>query len=101
MIAHLQTKLTIHTVQALERFLESVGKFEEVRECYHTTGGFDFILKVATTGMMGYNIFLTKKLGWLENIGTVNSSLVINQFKRETAIPLLPGFLKLPFFNFD
>jgi Lrp/AsnC family leucine-responsive transcriptional regulator len=88
MVTYLQIKLTIHTVHALESFRESVGKFEEVRECYHTTGGFDFMLKVVTSGMMGYNIFLTKKLGFLDNILTVNSSLVINEFKRETAIPL-------------
>jgi Lrp/AsnC family transcriptional regulator, leucine-responsive regulatory protein len=88
MICYLQVQLTDHSVHTFKLFQQEVSKFQEVLECYHTTGGFDFMLKVVARNMNAYNDFLINKFGHLENIGTVSSSLVITQVKRETALPV-------------
>jgi Lrp/AsnC family leucine-responsive transcriptional regulator len=88
MISYLQVQLTNHSVNAFRLFQQEVSKLDEVLECYHTTGGFDFMLKVVARNMIAYNDFLINKFGRLDNIGTLNSSLVITQAKRETALPV-------------
>jgi len=88
MICYLQVQLTNHSVNTFKLFQQEINKLDEVLECYHTTGGFDFMLKVVARNMIAYNDFLTNKLGRLDNIGTLNSSLVITQAKRETALPI-------------
>ena len=88
MISYLQVQLTNHSVNAFRLFQQEVSKLDEVLECYHTTGGFDFMLKVVAKNMIAYNDFLINKFGRLDNIGTLNSSLVITQAKRETALPV-------------
>jgi len=88
MMAYVQVQLNNHSVDALQSFQEGVAVFPEVLECCHTTGGFDFILKIITQNMQTYKHFLWHKLGKLENVGSVNSSVVIGQSKSETALPV-------------
>ena len=88
MTAYLQVQIKEHSKDALVSFQEEINNFDEVMECYHTTGAFDFILKVVTPNMNKYNDFLLQKLGSLPNIGTLQSSVVISNGKHETAFPL-------------
>lgn len=88
MMAYIQVQLNSHSIEALRSFQEGVAEFPEVLECSHTTGGYDFILKIITHNMQTYNHFLWHKLGMLKNVGAVNSSVVISQTKNETAVPV-------------
>jgi len=88
MTAYLQVQIKEHSKDALLSFQRDVHAFSEVMECYHTTGGFDFMLKVVTPNMNKYNDFLLQKLGSLPNIGTLQSSVVISHVKHETAFSL-------------
>lgn len=57
-------------------------------ECYHLTGHFDFMLKVAMPDMVSYNNFLRDNIGALAYVGNIQSFLVLNQSKAETAYAL-------------
>ncbi|WP_316738403.1 Lrp/AsnC family transcriptional regulator [Pedobacter aquatilis] len=88
LMAFIQVQLKDHSVNSLSEFQQGVCDFEEVMECSHTTGGYDFLLKIVTHNMQTYNHFLWHKLGTLQNVGAVNSSVVIAQAKNETAVPV-------------
>jgi Lrp/AsnC family leucine-responsive transcriptional regulator len=72
----------------LRSFLKEGNKFPEVMDCYHLTGTFDFLLKIAIRDMTGYNVFLMNKLSALPNIGVVQSFFVLSEGKAETAYEL-------------
>jgi Lrp/AsnC family leucine-responsive transcriptional regulator len=60
---------------------------EEVVECYHVSGDYDYILKVLVADMPAYREFMVSKLTALNAIGSTRSSFVIGQIKYTTAIP--------------
>ena len=63
-------------------------KFDEVLECYHLAGSFDFLLKILVRNMDDYGDFVNKKLAKLDNIGVVNSHMVLKKIKQTRVIPL-------------
>ncbi|MBK7182207.1 MAG: Lrp/AsnC family transcriptional regulator [Bacteroidetes bacterium] len=80
--------LQLHSKPLLKRFEQTVVKFDEVMECYHTAGTFDYLLKVVATDMNNYQDFITNKLAALENISHVQSSFVMTEVKYKTEIRL-------------
>lgn len=87
-IAFSHVKLTVHSAEALSNFQDQVIEFPEVLECYHTTGEFDFLVKIAVSAMPEYNKFIMHKLAKLENVGALNSTFVVNEAKRKLTYPL-------------
>lgn len=88
LIAFSQVLLKEHTASTLFAFENDVAKFSEVMECFQMTGAFDFILRIATSDMDSYHLFLRNKLATLPNISTVQSFFVLSETKSETAYPL-------------
>jgi len=88
LIAFSQVLLKEHSADTLVEFEKEVGKFTEVMECFQMTGAFDFILRIATSDMDTYHLFLRNKLATLPNISTVQSFFVLSETKSETAYPL-------------
>lgn len=80
--------LQLHSKPLLKRFEQTVVKFDEVMECYHTAGTFDYLLKIVATDMNNYQDFITNKLAALENISHVQSSFVMTEVKYKTEIRL-------------
>lgn len=88
LIAFSQVLLKEHTAETLIEFEREVAKFSEVMECYQMTGAFDFILRIATSDMDTYHLFLRNRLATLPNISTVQSFFVLSETKSDTAYPL-------------
>jgi Lrp/AsnC family leucine-responsive transcriptional regulator len=88
LIAFPQVLLKEHTAEALIEFEKEVAKFTEVMECFQLTGSSDFILRIATSDMDSYHLFLRNKLATLPNISTVQSFFVLSETKSDTAYPL-------------
>ena len=84
-------QLKEHAQSALANFEREACKFPEVMECYHLTGEYDFLLKVAIADMNEYNLFLRNKLATLPNIGTVQTHFVLSESKLETAYDIAPS----------
>ena len=88
LIAFTTVQLKEHSQSSLRGFEKEGSKFQEVMECYHLTGQFDFLLKIAIGDMEEYNSFLINKLATLPNIGVVQTFFVLSEGKVETAYAL-------------
>ena len=78
-------KLTNCGLDALMEFQRNVVEFDEVMECYQTSGIKDFLLKIVVSDINAYNLFLVDKLSRVPHVGNVESSFVISETKYETA----------------
>jgi Lrp/AsnC family leucine-responsive transcriptional regulator len=81
-------KLTQHSKAYVLQFEREVLQLHEVVECYHTSGDYDYILKIHVSDMEAYRGFMVTKLTALNHIGSTQSSFVINEVKHTTRIPL-------------
>ena len=81
-------KLIQHTKEFLTKFESEVIKLKEVLECYHVSGDYDYILKIAVKNMEEYREFLVTKLTTLHHIGSTHSTFMISEVKYSTIIDL-------------
>lgn len=77
-----------HQREFIEKFEQDVMHLDEVVECYHIGGMFDYLLKVLVPNMEVYQKFVANKLADLDNIGNVQSSFVMSEIKQATALPI-------------
>ncbi len=84
LVVYCNVSLQVHSKPLLKKFETAISKFDEVMECYHTAGTFDYLLKVASNDMNHYQDFITNKLAATENIGHVQSSFVMTEVKHKT-----------------
>jgi len=83
--AYTHVQLKEHAEHMMKTFELEVIKIPEVMECYHMTGQFDYLLKVALRDMDEYYGFIIEKIARLPNVGTVQSFFVLFEAKKETA----------------
>ncbi len=81
-------KLMQHSKEYLNTFEYEVLKLEEVSECFHVSGDYDYILKVYVKDMDAYRNFVVTKLTAIKHIGSTHSTFAIEQVKNTTAIKL-------------
>ncbi len=72
-----------HQQELIEKFQSEIIGFDEVKDCYHIAGMYDYLLKVVVNDMDAYQLFVSKKLASLDNIGNVQSSFVMSELKSE------------------
>ncbi len=81
-------KLVQHTRDNIRQFERDVLKLEEVVECHHLSGDYDYLLKILVKDMEDYRNFMVSKLTAINHIGSTQSSFTIKEVKHSTAIPL-------------
>ncbi len=81
-------KLSLPTKDNLERFEYAVADWPEVAQCATVTGGEDYVLRIITRDMHGFDDFLRDKLLSLGLVSNVESRIVIRAVKASTAVPL-------------
>lgn len=79
-------KLVKHSQDFVVKFEKEVAKLNEVLECYHISGDYDYLLKVMVKDMEAYREFMVNKLTNINHIGSTHSMFVINEVKHTTAI---------------
>ena len=79
-------RLSQHTKDNVLRFERQVQQLDEVAECNHVSGDYDYILTVHVSDMGAYREFMINKLTVIDQIGSTQSSFVINPVKKSTAI---------------
>jgi Lrp/AsnC family transcriptional regulator, leucine-responsive regulatory protein len=79
-------KLVQHTKEFLTQFENEVVQLQEVLECHHVSGDYDYILKVLVKDMEAYREFLVTKLTTLQHIGSTQSTFMISEVKNTTVI---------------
>jgi Lrp/AsnC family transcriptional regulator, leucine-responsive regulatory protein len=81
-------KLIQHTKDVIHTFENEVVRLDEVSECFHVSGDYDYILKVNVKDMDAYREFMVTKLTGLQHIGSTHSSFMIGEVKNTTAFVL-------------
>ncbi|MGF1559686.1 MAG: Lrp/AsnC family transcriptional regulator [Flavobacteriaceae bacterium] len=79
-------KLVQHIKEFVIQFEHDVLSLEEVVECYHVSGDYDYILKIYVRDMAEYRDFMVTKLTALRHIGSTQSAFVITEVKHTTEI---------------
>jgi Lrp/AsnC family leucine-responsive transcriptional regulator len=80
-VAFCHVKLVQHSQEFVVRFEKEVNSLEEVLECYHISGDYDYLLKVIVKDMVAFRAFMVKKLTNINHIGSTHSMFVINEVK--------------------
>ena len=81
-------KLIQHTRENVATFEREILKLEEVSECFHVSGEYDYILKIFVKDMEQYRSFMVTKLTAIKYIGSTHSTFAIEKVKNTTAIHL-------------
>jgi Lrp/AsnC family leucine-responsive transcriptional regulator len=87
--AYTHVQLKEHADHMMKSFEKEVTRIPEVMECYHMTGQYDYLLKVASKDMDEYYSFIISKIAKLPNVGTVQSFFVLFEAKKETAYRII------------
>ncbi len=85
-VAFCHVKLIQHTQDNVKQFEKEVIKIDEVLECYHLSGDYDYLIKVHVKDMESYRNFMIEKLTNLNHIGSTHSMFMINEVKHTTAL---------------
>jgi Lrp/AsnC family leucine-responsive transcriptional regulator len=85
-IAFCHIKLLQHSQEYVVSFEKQVKLLNEVLECYHISGDYDYLLKVLVKDMAAFREFMVKKLTTINHIGSTHSMFVINEVKHTTVI---------------
>jgi len=85
-VIYAEVKLTANS--ELEAFEEEVKKIPEVTECFIMIGQVDFLLRIVTTDIAGYEKLYREKLAKLPGLQEMNSSVAMSEVKRTTELPI-------------
>jgi Lrp/AsnC family leucine-responsive transcriptional regulator len=80
-----QVTLSIHSKEIIDNFKKQIAKLNDVMGCYHVSGNYDFLLKIAVRDMNEYQQFAVEKLSVIEGISNVQSTFVLEEIKNEVA----------------
>jgi Lrp/AsnC family transcriptional regulator len=77
-----------HDAKWLDRFAAAVMALPEVQEFHRMSGDVDYLLKVVTTDIDGYDRFYKKLIASTAHLTGVSSAFSMEQIKYSTALPL-------------
>ena len=81
-------KLSLPTKENLDQFEAEVMGWPEVVQCATVTGGEDYVLRIFTRDIHGFDRFLRDKLLSSGLVSNVQSRIVVRGVKDSTAVPL-------------
>ncbi|KPF65535.1 AsnC family transcriptional regulator [Bosea sp. AAP35] len=82
-------RLSQQTQEHIAEFEKAVEGWNEVTECYLMTGSQDYLLRVLTDGIEGYERFLKQKMTRLKCIQSVESNFALATVKKRIGLPPL------------
>jgi len=88
MICFVNISLSLHQVEELESFRDVINEMPQVLECYHVTGEFDYLLKVAVRNRKDLQRFVVQELTPVHGVARIHTSLVLSEVKSTTALPI-------------
>ncbi len=71
-----------------EDFTRHIEGIPEVTECYNVSGHFDYLLKIHAPNMKYYQEFVLNVLGTIDNLGSIESTFVMDTVKHEYGITI-------------
>jgi Lrp/AsnC family transcriptional regulator len=84
-------KISDHSHEWYEHFVETVSPFPEVMEFYRMAGDYDYMMKVQVQDMKRYDEFYKKLVNSVSGISDVTSNFAMEPLKYTTALPIVDG----------
>jgi len=75
-----------HQKEHRQKFINKIKTLKDVTEFYHTSGTYDFLAKVRFSNVKNYRDFLVNEIASIENIGDIDSQIVLEEIKSSTSI---------------
>lgn len=85
-IVHVQ--LARHDQDHMRQFIQAMQNWDEVLECYGTSGRADYHLRVLVTDIEAYNHFLEDKLFTMPAVQSAQTNIVLRVSKQHAALPI-------------
>lgn len=92
LLCFVQVSLAHHQPEAVTEFRRAVKSMDEILECHLLTGEFDYLLKIVAHNHRDLERFLVEKLTAVVGVDKIRSSIVLNEIKNSTELPLSRGF---------
>lgn len=73
-----------HHSEKRNEFVQEMQKLKDVIEFYHTSGSFDFLVKVRFSDIRSFKNFLVNEVASIHNIGDIESQIVLEEIKYST-----------------
>ena len=77
-----------HNKENIEKFVNAIGKINEVVECHHVTGQADFILRIIAPDIPAYQNLMLEKVSNIEVVDNMQSTVILSTFKDSKVIPI-------------
>jgi DNA-binding Lrp family transcriptional regulator len=77
-----------HHADRRNEFVDQMQKLDAVSEFYHTSGSYDFLVKVRFNTIREYKDFLINDVASISNIGDIDSQIVLEEIKYTTKLAL-------------
>lgn len=77
-----------HQAERRNEFVQQMESLDAVSEFYHTSGSFDFLVKVRFNNIKEYRDFLINDVSSIRNISDIDSQIVLEEIKYSTRIVL-------------
>lgn len=81
-------RLSQNSVSAANTFEEQVEKLSHVLECSVISGSYDYLLKIIAADLESYESFVKHKLGSINCIANIESTVVLKQTFSKKQLPL-------------
>ncbi len=88
LLCFVQVGLAHHQPEAVTGFRRAIRAMDEILECHLLTGEFDYLLKVVARNHRDLERFLVEKLTAVIGVDKIRSSIVLNEIKNSTELPL-------------
>jgi DNA-binding Lrp family transcriptional regulator len=88
LLCFVQVTLAHHQPEAVQGFRSALQRLPDVLECHHTTGEFDYLLKVVVSNHKELERFLVEQLTPVPGVDRIRTSIVLREVKSSTALPL-------------
>jgi Lrp/AsnC family leucine-responsive transcriptional regulator len=88
MLCFVHLSLQLHQPEQVRGIRTAISEMPEVLECYHVTGEFDYLLKVVIKNRKDLERFVVDRLTSVPGIARIHTSLVLNEVKSTTAVPV-------------
>jgi DNA-binding Lrp family transcriptional regulator len=88
LLCFVHVTLAHHQPDAVRGFRAAIQGMPEVLECHHLTGEYDYLLKVVVANHRELEHFLVDELTPAPGVDRIRTSIVLNELKASTALPL-------------
>ena len=88
LLCFVEVKLAHHRPDCVARFRDEVQAIPEVLECHYLTGESDYLIKIVVRNHKALETVLFEGLMRIDGVDRIHTSIVVNEVKASTALPL-------------